>query len=75
MNRSQQIHRQEFNEAISELRNDNQLILKSISQFSSEVENWFKRVEIDLEGVKMRLDNVPYRFELEDLEKKVNNLQ
>lgn len=48
---------------------------QDLSIFKTEAKQDFRKIESDLEDIKLRLDNVPYRFEFIDLEKRVGRLE
>lgn len=48
---------------------------KDLSTLRTDVKQDLARVQTDLEDVKLRLDNVAYRFEIVGLEKRVDKLE
>jgi len=70
---------QSINKAVGELKSyadqRSEEILQAISQFSTEVDQRLINLEDGQEAIKLMLDNVPYRFELADLDKRVKLLE
>ena len=56
-------------------KNIGALITKNTNEIKDEMSKGFKKVDDRLEAVELRLDNVAYRFELVELEKRVDLLE